>query len=316
MVIGERNFVMSLSRALIIVDSFDIASLDFRQLLDSAGYSTELIAYQQATLDGIKHIEPNVIFLHLSKSEIPSNNLFKLIQNEQLKNIPVVALANHKEIANQLFSIATVVLLLPVSEQRLINLFSLLGSIDKSVEKSPWDTLTGFYTPTFFNSRLKKALDHSRQIENSRFIVYTINLDYPSNHHKKNGADHREEILKGLAKVLQKVLRPTDIVSRFDSNQFMVLIEDAADSFTPATIAGRMHLEFEDYLVAAALKDKVKVDIGVIYCNSDYRSADEIVSDAQMALQLAKQDVLGSYKVFIRNRPNNKRTQLQSLVRV
>lgn len=307
---------MYLPRALIVVDSLDIDSLDFRQMLDSAGYSTELIVCGQVTLDGIGHIQPDVIFLHISKREIPGNGLFDILQSEKLKNVPVVALANHKEVANQLFSVATVVLLMPVSEQRLINLFSLVGSIDKSVEKSPWDTLTGFYTPSFFNTRLKKALEHSRQVENSRFIVYTINLEYSSDRRKMNGGEHRQEILQGLAKVLQKVLRPTDIVSRFDSNQFMVLIEDAADSFTPATIAGRMHLEFEDYLVSARLKDEVKVDIGVIYCNSDYRSAEEIVSDAQMALQLAKQDVFGSYKVFVRNRPSSKRTQLQSMARV
>ena len=307
---------MYLPRALIVVDAMDIVSLDFRQLLDSAGYSTELIACDQVTLDRINHIQPNVIFVHISKHEILNNTLFEVLQNEKLEDIPVVALANHKEVANQLFSIATVVLLMPVSEQRMINLFSLLGSIDKSVEKSPWDTLTGFYTPSFFNTRLKKALEYSRQVENSRFIVYTINLDYSSNYKKKEGIEKHQQILQGLAGVIQKVLRPTDIVSRFDSNQFMVLIEDATDSFTPATIAGRMHLEFEDYLVNSRLKDHVKVDIGVIYCNSDYRSADEIVSDAQMALQLAKQDTLGSYKVFIRNRPNSKRTEFQSLAKV
>lgn len=305
---------MDLPRALIIVDSLDIVSLDFRQLLDSVGYSTELIACDQVTFEEFDHIQPNVIFLYISKNKIPNSNLFEALQNEKLKNIPMVALANYKEIANQLFSVATVVLLMPVNEQRLINLFSLLNSIDNSVEKSPWDTLTGFYTPSFFNTRLKKALEYSRQAENSRFIVYTINLEYSSRYNTKNGTEHHQQILQGLAKVLQKVLRPTDIVSRFDSNQFMVLIENAADSFTPATIAGRMHLEFEDYLIDAKLKDQVKVDIGVIYCTSDYRSADEIVNDAQMALQLAKQDTLGSYKVFVRNRPKAKRGQLQSLV--
>jgi len=312
MEIGD-DCLMYLSRALIIVDSFDMDSLDFRQLLDSSGDATELIACDQVSLDRIEQIQPNVIFLHIGKPEIPSNQIFALLEKECLDDIPVVALANHKEVAQQLFSAATVVLLMPVSEQRMINLFSLLGSIDKNVEKSPWDTLTGFYTPSFFNTRLKQALERSRQVENSRFIVYTINLDYPSNYLNKNGTQQRQRILQGLAEVLQKVLRPTDIVSRFDAYQFMVLIEDAADSFTPATIAGRMHLEFEDYLVESRLKDQVKVDIGVIYCNSDYRSAEEIVSDAQMALQLAKQDTLGSYKVFIRNRPNSKRTQFQSL---
>jgi len=307
---------MDLPRALIVVDSLDIVSLDFRQLLDSAGYSTELTACDQVTFDRINHIQPNVIFLHFSKPELPDNDVLGVLQNDKLKDVPVVALANHKEVANQLFSSATVVLLMPVSEQRLINLFSLLSSIEKTVEKSPWDTLTGFYTPSFFNTRLKKALEHSRQVENSRFIVYTINLEYSSKYNKKNGTEHRQQILQGLAKVLQRVLRPTDIVSRFDSDQFMVLIEDAADSFTPATIAGRMHLEFEDYLVSARLKDHVKVDIGVIYCNSDYRSADEIVNDAQMALQLAKQDTLGSYKVFVRNRPKSKHAQLKTLASV
>ena len=304
------------SRALIIVDSQDMDSLDFRQLLDSAGYATELIACDQVTLDRIDHIQPEVIFLHVSKHEIPGNGLIEILQSEKLNMVPVVALANHKEAAHKLFSIATVVLLLPVSEQRLLNLFSLVGSIDNSVEKSPWDSLTGFYTPSFFNTRLKKALEHSREVENSRFIVYTINLEYSSNHKNSDGSDHRQQILQGLAEVLRQVLRPTDIVSRFDANQFMVLIEDAADSFTPATIAGRMHLEFEDYLVDARLKDEVKVDIGVIYCNSDYRSADEIVSDAQMALQMAKQDVLGSYKVFIRNRPKSNQSQFQQNVSI
>jgi diguanylate cyclase (GGDEF)-like protein len=306
---------MDLTRALIIVDSLDMDSLEFRQLLDTTGYATELIACDQVTLDRIDHIQPNVIFLHNSKNEIPGNDFVKLLQNEKLKEIPVVALTNQKEVANQLFSIATVVLLLPVEEQRLINLFSMISSLDKSVEKSPWDALTGFYTPSFFNTRLKKALEHSRQVENSRFIVYTINLEYPRYYNQKEGLERRQQVLQGLAKVLQNVLRPTDIVSRFEFNQFMVLIEDATDSFLPATIAGRMHLEFDDYLISEGLKDQFKVDIGIIYCNSDYKSADEIVSDAQMALQMAKQDILGSYKVFIRNRPKSKQSQLQSMVR-
>ena len=306
---------MILTRALIIVDSLDIDSLAFRQLLDSTGYATELIACDQVTLDRISHIQPNVIFLHNSRNEIPGNEIIELLQSEKLNDIPVVALTSQKEVANLLFSIATVVLLLPVAEQRLINLFSLLGSLDKSEEKSPWDALTGFYTPSFFNTRLKMALEHSRQVENSRFIVYTINLDYPTYYNKKAGDEQRQRVLQGLAKVLQNVLRPADIVSRFDFNQFMVLIEDATDNFTPATIAGRMHLEFEDYLINERLKEEFKVDIGVIYCNSDYKSADEIVSDAQMALQMARQDVLGSYKVFVRNRPKSKLSQLQSMAR-
>ena len=301
-----------LPRALIIVDTLNIAALDFRQLLDASGYSTDLISCEQVTLEITNPIKPNVIFLYFSKPELPGNAIINHLQNNKFDDIPMVALTHRREIANELFSIASVVLLLPVSEQRLINFFSLLGSIDNSAEKSPWDSLTGFYTPSYFNSRLRMALEHSRQIKNSRFVVYMINLGYPSSYDNNGGDERRQRIVQGIAKVLKNVLRPADIVSRFEFNQFMILIEDTAESFTPTTIAGRMQLEFEDYLIGQGLKDEIKIDIGVIYCNSDYRSAEEIVSDAQMALQMAKQDVLGSYKVFIRNRPKNKRPPLQS----
>lgn len=305
---------MYLPHVLLIVDSLDIESLDFRQLLDTAGYSTELIVYDKVTIEQIKHIQPNVIFFHNSKHELPGEEVAKLFKDERISEIPVVALTANKEIANLMLSIATVVLLLPVSEQRLLNLFSLLGAIDKSVEKSPWDTLTGFYVPSFFKTRLQQALDHSRQIADDRFIVYTINLEHLLNYNTEYGIEYRQRILQGIARVLQKVLRPTDIVSRFDSDQFLVLIEDVIDRFTPATIAGRMYLEFEDYLVSAKLKDQIKIDIGIIYCNSDYNNADEILNDAQMALQMAKQDNLSSYKVFVRNRPKSKPLPVQQLV--
>ena len=307
---------MDLPLVLLIADSVDIESLDFRQLLDSAGYSTELIAYDQVTPEYIAHISPSVIFFHNSKYQLPSDEVVKFFQDARLSEIPLVALTAHKEIANLLLPVATVVLLLPINEQRLLNFFTLLGSIDKSVEKSPWDALTGFYTPMFFKTRLQKTLERSHQLENDRFIVYTINLEGLLDFSGDHQLEYRQSMLRGIAKVLQKVLRPSDIVSRFDSDQFLVLIEDVIDRFTPATIAGRISAEFDDYLVNTRLKDQLKIDIGIIYCNSDYNNADEILNDAKMSLQMAKQDSLGSYKVFVRNRPRSHRVQFPQTVRV
>ena len=300
---------MQLPLVLLIVDSLDIESLDFRQLLDTAGYSTELITYDQVTPGYIDHIQPNVIFFRNSNNHLSGDEIIEFFQDKRINDIPLVALTAHKDIANRLLPIATVVLLLPINEQRLLNLFSLMGSIDKSVEKSPWDALTGFYTPSFFKTRLQKALERSRQIQNGRFIVYTINLESLLNFSGDYELEYRQDVLKGIAKVLQQVLRPTDIVSRFESDQFLVLIEDVVDRYIPATIAARMNIEFEDYLVESRLKDQVKIDIGIIYCNPDYNNVDEILNDAKMAIQMAKQDNLSSYKVFVRNRPKSNRIQ-------
>ena len=303
-------------RALIIVDTLDIVALDFRQLLDSIGYTTELVSYDQVTLGLIALIQPNILFLHVSKQETLDNGILKVFQHENISGIPLVALTSQKEVASLMFEFATVVLLLPVSEEHLINLFSFLGSIDSDVAKSPWDRLTGFYVPSFFKTRLQQALDHSRKNDNNRFIVYTINLEHLFLSNQKNGLLHHQRILEGVAIVLRKLLRPMDIVSRFDDNQFLVLIDDATDRFAPATIAGRMHIEFEELLADIGLDGNTKIDIGILYCNPSYNSVDEILKDAQMSLQMARQDNLSSYKVFVRKRPNNNWSQYDPLARV
>jgi len=303
-------------RALIIVDALDILPLDFRQLLDAAGYSTELVNHNQVTLDQIIRIQPSIVFLYVSKYETLDSGMSELFQDERISNIPLVALATRKEIVNQMFSVATMVLPLPVNEQRLLNLFSLFGSLGKSEEKSPWDALTGFYTPSFFRTRLQQVLEHSRRNENNRVIVFTINLEYPRKYDPNYELKNYEYMLQCVSNALRKLLRPTDIVSKFDTNQFHVLIEDADDRFTPATVAERMRAEIEGYLEKAGLVSQPKIDIGVLYCNSEYKSVDEILNDAQMALQMAKQDYLGSYQVFIRNRPKEHRISEQPPVRL
>src|SRR3972149_7813863 len=131
-------------RVLIIVDSLDIVSLDFRQTLDNAGYATELILENQAALDQVAYIKPDVIFLHLDLPAISGTILYQGLQNdERVKGIPVVALAAYQEVANRLFSYVDVVLLRPVNHERLTNMLSLLCSIDIPIDQTPWDALTG-----------------------------------------------------------------------------------------------------------------------------------------------------------------------------
>ena len=89
---------------LIIVDTLDIVSLDFRQTLDNAGYATELIVDSQATLDQIAYIKPDIIFLHLDLPTVFGTALCQALQNDaNLKDVPVVVLAAYKEVANGFF---------------------------------------------------------------------------------------------------------------------------------------------------------------------------------------------------------------------
>ena len=282
---------MEQSQALIIVDTLDIVSLDFRQTLDNAGYATELILDSQAALDQIAYIRPDVIFLHFDLPALPRTDLYQALQTDtRLKDIPVVALVVYGEVANHLFSLADVVLLRPVNHERLSNLLSLLCSIDKPLDQTPWDALTGFYTPSFFIARLNQAIASSRRNGSNDFIVFSIDLGQLMKYEKKFGKEYRQQVLQGIAKVLKKVLRPADIVSRFDSDRFLVLIENAVDRYTPVSIAERMQFEFNEFLTNSGLKNRINIEIGVLYCAAEYETSDEVLRDVQLAVQLAGQN--------------------------
>ena len=299
---------------LIIVDTLDIVSLDFRQTLDNAGYATELIVDSQATLDQIAYIKPDIIFLHLDLPTVFGTALCQALQNDaNLKDVPVVVLAAYKEVANGFFPFADVVLLRPVNHERLTNLLSLLCSIDKPIDQNPWDALTGFYTPSFFTARLNQAIKKSHQDRQNDFIVFSINLDQLMKYEKKFGKEYRQQILQGTAKVLKKVLRPADIVSRFENDQFLVLIENSVDRFAPASIAERMQFEFDEFLTNSGLKNRIKIEIGVLYCAKEYETANEVLHDTQLALRMVKWNKRTTYEVYERETLPNQPTRLRSL---
>lgn len=298
----RKSDAMDKPRVLIIVDTLDIVSLDFRQTLDNAGYATELVLDNQAVLDQIAYIKPDVIFLHLDLPAVPETILYQSLQNDKrVKGIPVVALAAYKEVANRLFSFVDVVLLRPVNHERLANLLSLLCSIDRPMDETPWDALTGFYTPSFFIARLNQAIKKSHQTGMNDFIVFSINLDQLMKYEKKFGKEYRQQILQSAAKVLKKVLRPADIVSRFDSDQFLVLIENAVDRYAPVSIAERMQFEFDEFLVSSGLKNRLAIDIGVLYCNNEYKTTEEVLRDAQLAVQMARKTSRNDHRFLLRS---------------
>jgi diguanylate cyclase (GGDEF)-like protein len=301
MVMEKKDVGMNKPYALIIVDDLDIASLDFRQTLDGAGYLTELVLHSQIDVGQISQNQPDIIFTHFSFPEISGLDLLvKIREDELLDSIPVVGLVTYKEVATSLCSYVDSVLLRPVSRDRLANLLSLIGSVDCATDMNPWDALTGLFSPAFFIARLNHVLKHSRQVRGNQFMVFSINLGQLLDYEKKFGKEYRQQFLQGVAKVLKKVLRLSDVVARFDADQFLILIEDAVDRFAPVSIADRMQSEFEEYLVSIGLKNRIKINIGGIYCTSDYKTVDEVLHDVQYALYLAEKDTKKGFKVYDR----------------
>jgi diguanylate cyclase (GGDEF)-like protein len=275
--------------ALIIVDTLDVASLAFRQTLDLAGYQTELMVCDQITLAQIAQIQPKVIFLHHSLAKVPQVEIFEQYQMDEIqKNTPVIALASNNEVAKNLYSLASVVLVKPIARERL---FELLPSMDNAgifVDQTPWDALTGLCAPAFFLARLNQVIKRSQKNHHDKFVLFSINLDQLMAYEKKFGKEYRQHLLQGVAKVLKKVLHPADVVTCFETNLFMVLVDNDIDRYTPTSIADCMRFEFDEFLVTEGLKNRIKIDIDVFHHTEHYKTANDVLKDARQTLKTTR----------------------------
>jgi len=209
--------------------------------------------------------------------------------------------------------LVSVVLVRPISRENLLGLLSSLEYVDIFVDKTPWDALTGLYTPTFFIARLNQVIEHSQEIHGSEFFVFSINLDPLMKYEKKFGKEYRQHLLQGVANVFKKALRPADIVARFESNLFMVLIDNAIDNSMPMPIVDRMQFEFDEFLVSEGLKNRIKIDLGLMYCASQYKSANDVLSDVCLTLKMAKRK---KFEIFGRKTVSNQPSGIRSLAGV
>ena len=285
-----------------IVDTVEVASLDLRETLDNAGYATEFILDSQVTLNQIARIKPDLIFLHIDQATISRTNPYQFLQNDKrLKAIPVIVLAAYKEVADQLYSFADVVLVQPVSYERLTNLLSLFYSIDKPKDHTPWEPITGFYTPSYFIARLNQAIQKSLQDKMNDFIVFSINIDQLKKNENTFGQEDWQRILHTAARVIKKVLRVTDIISRFEPDKFLVLIEDVVDNHAATSIADRVQHELDKFLISAGIKERHIIGIGVLYGNGEYKTADEVLHDTQFAVEITQKNPRSDYEDLSQN---------------
>ena len=182
----------------------------------------------------------------------------------------------------------TLTLIKPVNIEQMTNLIQRICPTEKTMESLPWDVLTGVYNRSFFLARLSYALERARQLHQSQFAVLYLDLGQSNKINYLFGNEYNKRVLQESAALLKTILRPTDTIARFGGDVFVVLIEDVANPETPVRIAGRVQSRIRKYLATSENELQVRANVGVVLCGEEYNSVDDILRDAEQALELAK----------------------------
>lgn len=289
--------------ALIIDDDRDIVAL-FRHVLDLAGYRTEIILHGKAAAERLGECTPDIVLLDLTLPGISGAELLHQIRsNPRLTDTKVVVITGYAHIAQTLVDEPDLVLFKPVNLEHLKGLAQRLRPTGDTIHDSPIDEKTGFYNRSFFISRLEYSLARLKQIDLSHFTVLLTDLDKFRAIEFDRGTEFAKVLLKETAGILKSTLRPTDTIARFDGAQFAIMIEDVAHWDIPILIGNRIQARLRKYLAGKELQSQVNV--GIILCHAGYVSVNEILQDANAALELAKSEGGKECKFYARDTLNN-----------
>ena len=168
---------------------------------------------------------------------------------------------------------------------------------DQLAWRATHDALTGLPNRGLFLDRLEMTLARLGR-DPGLAAVLVLDLDRFKEVAERFGDDAVDRLLVAVAGRLRSILRPSDTVARFGSDEFAVLCPDLAHERDAVRLAERMTAGLATPFAVGGQEIVVTASIGIALTGSRTRRAASLLSDADTAMARAKQRGGGIYELF------------------
>ena len=160
------------------------------------------------------------------------------------------------------------------------------------------DTLTGLANRHGFHERLALAVERSRLDSRECFAVLFMDLDRFKGVNDSFGHQAGNELLVATAHRLREAARPEDMVARLGGDEFAVLLEHLPDFDTGVRMAKQLLAALSRPLAIHGADLLPTASMGITFSDLGYRTVEEILRDADLAMYQAKSDGRARVAVF------------------
>ena len=160
------------------------------------------------------------------------------------------------------------------------------------------DGLTDLANRHCFNERLEVAVEQSRLDAERRFAVLFLDLDRFKIVNDSLGHMAGNELLREVAQRLGTCVRPNDLVARLGGDEFAILLEDLHDPGMGQRVAQRVLEALSQPLAINGVEVVPGASVGITFSDLGYRTVDEVLRDADLAMYEAKAGGRGRVALF------------------
>ena len=161
------------------------------------------------------------------------------------------------------------------------------------------DPLTGLANRVLASDRVAQAVERSKRRDDYHFAVAFADVDRLKVINDSFGHKVGDKVLEEIAQRLHKAVRQLDMVARYSSDQFVLLLEELDRPRKAVNIINRCRKALQDPVVVDGHEMNMTLCFGAVLFPPPEDDAEELVRKANIALHLAKEAGYGKLKVFV-----------------
>jgi len=159
------------------------------------------------------------------------------------------------------------------------------------------DPLTGLPNRALFLDHLRMAMERARRRKHMFAVLY-MDLDRFKVVNDSLGHDAGDELLRGVARVLEGCGRSVDTIARFGGDEFAILQEEISAPKDAITIARRILEGVRQPFNIGGNEVFTSASLGIVLKTDGYDRPEALLRDADTAMYRAKELGKSRFKVF------------------
>ncbi len=297
----------------VIIDAGIESGRLLRTILESENLRPQLIVASGNETAAMLHANyfesatrlPDVVLIDAELPLADGYELCRLIkQTEATRHLPVLMLTTSPETTEKLHGLevgATDVLIKPVNRKELImrvksliaqkrELEAMLRAYHSAKHRAITDGLTGLFNHAYFAEKLLRQAEAAERSGQPLSLIM-LDVDWFKHFNDTNGHEAGNELLKDLARLMERCFRRSDLLARYGGEEFVILLPNTPKT-QAAMLAERLRRRVSEYPFAGRESQpggRLTISLGVAGLPSDTNDPKQLLELADRALYRAKQ---------------------------
>ncbi len=160
------------------------------------------------------------------------------------------------------------------------------------------DLLTGLNNRAFFTAQMERFIESAHRRNAYHFAVLMIDLDRFQLVNDSLGHAAGDQLLVAVARRLESCLRPGDSIARLGGDEFAILLDEIRGINEATRFAAQVQQQMAIPLTLRGHVTFTSASMGIVMSGPNYQRAEELLRDADSALNRAKANGKGRYWIF------------------